>query len=193
MIHGSVSDVVPNTWQEHIAGTSELHLCSRRTSKRNSTHCRKPLVVDQQRHVANREGKSGFFPWSSYFMQEKKQMEAQWEWTCSGATLRHIFKIDFTLREKGLNRTKFLQAKLPTGFNYFRGLNCSQMSLWGRQSPLQKAGSWGPVPLQTMLDQLQQLKLDDWSCRLAGHSVLMAAYLPEGIQHFPPWPWMTYI
>lgn len=84
-----------------------------------------------------------------------------------------------------MNQTEILQAKLPAGFNCFRGLDCSQMSHWGSQSSSPKAGSWGPVPLQSMLYLQQQLKLDDFCCKVAGHSALMAAYLPEGFQHFP--------
>lgn len=56
----------------------------------------------------------------------------------SGATLSYILKMDFSLRQKGLNQTKMLQAKLPAVFNYFRGLKCSQMSLWRSQALYQK-------------------------------------------------------
>lgn len=131
--------------QDHINGTSQLHLCSRRTSRRNGIHFTKPLV-EQQRHVANSGGKSKVFPWSSYFMQEEKHMEPLWEWTCFGATLSHVFRTDFSLRENGLNRTKILQAKLPAGFNYFRGLNCSQMSL-GKAKLFTKSRFLGACPI----------------------------------------------
>lgn len=166
------------TGQDWLTGTSQLHLCSRRTSEGNGIHCTRTLV-GPQRHVANSEGKCLGFPRSSSLMQEKRHVEAWWNWTCSGATLSCVFKMDFSLREKGLNQTKMLQAKLPAVFNYFRGLKCSQMSLWGSQAHYQSR-FLGACP-STELCKLQQMKFDD-SSRTSRHcpdSCWPSCRLPE--------------
>lgn len=125
------------TGQHWFSGTSQLHLCSRRTSEGNGTHCTRTLV-GPQRHVADSEGKSLFFPIIIFCYAREERCGSLMGLDLSGATLSCIFKMDFSLRQKGLNQTKMLQAKLRAVFNYFRGLKCSQMSLWRSQALYQK-------------------------------------------------------
>lgn len=82
--------------------------------------------------------KAFFFPIIIFCYAREERCGSLMGLDLSGATLSCIFKMDFSLRQKGLNQTKMLQAKLPAVFNYFRGLKCSQMSLWRSQALYQK-------------------------------------------------------
>lgn len=80
-----------------------------------------------------------FFPHDQLLLCKSRHMwKPDGAGPCSGATLSCMFKKDFSLRQKGWNQTKTLLAELPAVFSYFRGLKCSQMSLWGSQALYQK-------------------------------------------------------